>query len=92
MQILGNRVLLEITESEITAKQSTIHVPASIKSKPSEGIVKLIGNGNKIPSELMVGMRVKVNPNMGSQACNFHGVACRIFSVEDIELILEYAV
>jgi hypothetical protein len=94
-RVLGNRVLIEfptggngdtsvriIKVPKLFADQPEhIIVPEKLRSRPSVGVVRMLGNGPMIPPELKVGDTVKTDlEHPGEEA----GANCRIISILDL--------
>lgn len=89
---LGDRVLVQLAEEKETKKGGII-IPDSAKEKPTEGVVKALGNGKtgddgkKQAFEVKVGDRVLVS-KYGGTDLKIDGVEYKIFNSDDLIAIV----
>lgn len=85
-RILGDRVLVSFPST--VTDDSPIYIPEAHRKQPAIGTVVMLGTGKKIPEELKVGDRIRVDTGFGSFACMHEDKPHRIVSVLDCQFIL----
>lgn len=86
-RILGNRLLVEPIADEST---SGIVIPDNIKPRTDYARVVAIGTGSKIPVELKVGQRLRIDTEFGVAPFVIDGRALHIVSIYDTVAIMDY--